>query len=79
MFEYGEYSFTHIFDCYAKIHSWEFTENEVLLSAQFLHSHFYNESLEAGDLYPAVYFGVEDPRFNTEVRTEAMINSVPSD
>ena len=72
-FEMGSHSFSHVFDCYSKLHAWEFTEDgEVLVSAKFLTSNFYNKSLEIGDIYPSIYFGVESPRFTMQERTAAM-------
>jgi len=75
----GKHNFSHAFDCYAKLHSWNFEENKVTFSTKFLHSYFYNKSLELDDVFPAIYFGVETPRFGMKDRMSAIMNSKPSD
>lgn len=43
----GKHSFSHVFDCFSKLHSWDFREDgSVLVSTKFLTSNFYNKSTE---------------------------------
>mmetsp|Transcript_23531 Transcript_23531/g.46805 ORF Transcript_23531/g.46805 Transcript_23531/m.46805 type:complete len:546 (+) Transcript_23531:51-1688(+) len=78
-FEMGKHSFSHVFDCFSKLHSWDFRDDgSVLVSAKFLTSNFFNKSTEMDDLWPSIYFGVESPRFDLAKRTAAMKNSMPS-
>lgn len=67
-------------DCFAKLHSWSFEDTEtVTFSSKFMHSYFYNASVELNDIWPAVFFGVEEPRFGMKDRMSAIMHSKPSD
>ncbi|GMH65354.1 hypothetical protein TL16_g04178 [Triparma laevis f. inornata] len=76
----GPHSFSHVFDCYAKLHSWNFeSDGTVTFSSQFMQTNFYNQSVEMDDIWPSIYFGVESPRFSMKDRMAALMNSKPTD
>eukprot|EP00466_Bigelowiella_natans_P020701 jgi/Bigna1/139587/aug1.51_g14295 len=76
-FEFNNRSFSHTFDCYGKLHMWEFTDGNVVFSSRMLTSNFYNESARRNIVFPEVFFGVESPRFDLKERMEAIMNSKP--
>mmetsp|Transcript_21542 Transcript_21542/g.40530 ORF Transcript_21542/g.40530 Transcript_21542/m.40530 type:complete len:540 (+) Transcript_21542:72-1691(+) len=79
-FGFGPHSFSHVFDCYAKLHSWDFQgDGTVTFSTQFMRTNFYNQSVGMEDIWPSIYFGVESPRFGMKDRMSAMMNSKPAD
>lgn len=48
-------------------------------SSKFMRTNFYNQSLDMNDIWPSVYFGVEEPRFGMKDRVAAVMHSKPSD
>ncbi|XP_063406124.1 beta,beta-carotene 15,15'-dioxygenase-like [Mytilus trossulus] len=76
-FEVGERSFMHAFDALAKLHSFTFHGNgTVAMSARFLRTTYFNESIAANTIAPYAQFGPLNPRFDMFEKMEALANQI---
>ncbi|XP_076083227.1 beta,beta-carotene 15,15'-dioxygenase-like [Mytilus galloprovincialis] len=76
-YEVGARSFTHAFDALAKLHSFTFHGNgTVSMSARFLRTTYFNESIAANTIAPYAQFGPLNPRFDMIEKMEAIANQI---
>lgn len=78
MFGMGKRNMTHAFDAYAKMHSLQFKpgSDEILFTAKFLKTSFYNESRETNTVAPYAMLDTVTPPFNSAERQTAKKNGM---
>ncbi|XP_062615214.1 beta,beta-carotene 15,15'-dioxygenase-like [Saccostrea cucullata] len=76
-YEVGGRRFTHAFDAFAKLSSWQFPGNGTsFFSTKFLQSEFYKESMDKHDIAPYLLFESVDPPFNFLQRLKALVRGI---
>lgn len=75
-FEMGHRKFTHVFDGFGKLYSWNLESPDRTMasfSTKFIRSLFYNASLSSGEIATYLLFEMPDPPYDLLERTEAML------
>ena len=76
-FEMGPRSFNHIFDAYAKLHSWKFSANStVAFTCKFIHTNSYKAGLELQDVAPYLLFQSSNPPFNDIEKMQSLLRGI---
>ncbi|XP_063420661.1 beta,beta-carotene 15,15'-dioxygenase-like [Mytilus trossulus] len=77
MYEIGQRSFTNVFDGFGKLHSFTFYGNgTVSMSARFLQTEYYKQSLATNTIAPYFQFGKLVPPYNEIEKMESIKNNM---
>ncbi|CAG2221024.1 BCDO1 [Mytilus edulis] len=76
-YEMGQRSFTNVFDGFGKLHSFTFYGNgTVSMSARFLQTEYYKQSLATNTIAPYFQFGKLVPPYNEIEKMESLKNNM---
>ena len=73
-FNWGNRSFTHPFDGYAKVQRWRFSGGKVAFNTRFLRTNFYNASAKKDTIVPIDLYGNVIPPYTAMEKAEMMMS-----